>query len=124
MKKIFKNLKMTCVFQHHVTDNASCSVSPGGGDSKTGEVRVQGLSLFIFAKLKIKVHTVLNSFSDMNQNKRYSLATVTVNNGISWACGQRGIKSRLVWVNSAYCKSRVQFIDKFNLMINHNEDVC
>ena len=36
---------MTCIFQHHVIYNASCCVRPGGGDSKTDEVRAQGLKL-------------------------------------------------------------------------------
>ena len=42
-KKLFKNVKITLIFQHHVYYNPSCSVSPGGGDSKTGELRVQGV---------------------------------------------------------------------------------
>ena len=33
---------MTWIFQHHVNYIANCSMSPGGGDSKTREVRVQG----------------------------------------------------------------------------------
>ena len=32
---------MTWIFQHHVNYIARCSVSPGGGDFKTGKVRVQ-----------------------------------------------------------------------------------
>ena len=41
LKKIFKKIKMTCNFQHHVMYIASCFASPNGGDSQTGEFRVQ-----------------------------------------------------------------------------------
>ena len=35
-------------FQHHVIYIVSCSVRPGGGNSKTGEVRVQRVKSHIF----------------------------------------------------------------------------
>ena len=37
---------MPHIFQHHVIYIASCSVRPGRGDSKTGEVRVQSFKYF------------------------------------------------------------------------------
>ena len=49
-KKIFKNIKLKWNFQHHVNYIVSHSVSPGGVDSKTGEVRVQGVKCCEYLK--------------------------------------------------------------------------
>ena len=77
-KKIFKSIKRHNIFQHHVIYIASCSVSPGGGDSKTGEVRVQRVkgknALFLVHSCIVNEYRLLCNTHDASEQRRATAA--------------------------------------------------